>query len=364
MNDPARRTQSGRPGRLHRLRADALAFEHPDDHLVSAFETARERAVIPVADEDDTPRPRLVAFERAALAAYAALAIGAHDQARTRIAALAAERAGLVIAWLIGRYFAYTGDPEATRWLPPAVEALRIAATLDDGAASQHRDPLLAIVARELIAPAEAAGDAGTAGIVRRLAGGAAPGRSVDIVLTRLADVSAAQGDRSPRDTLASLLDGRTAAAVPAWEEIARSEDASERDWLIPLLCAGVLGIDPDSDRGRLRTRLHVPATWQDWRAGNIRIGDAAVDLRVARDRSTVTITADQTTGALPLTLILEPVVHAPVRACFVDGHPADLALRASADQVVVPVQLALDALRTLTIELDDPGPGTGGPDQ
>src|SRR5690606_3292321 len=124
MNDRARNRSEGPPGRsgrLHRLRAEALAFEHPDASLAGAFDAARERAIAPVRDEQGAAPPtRVVAFEQAALSAFAALVIGDHDLARTRIAAIAGERAGLLTAWLIGRYYGYTGDPQAASWLRPA----------------------------------------------------------------------------------------------------------------------------------------------------------------------------------------------------------------------------------------------------
>ncbi|MHB1168458.1 MAG: hypothetical protein ACYC28_04155 [Longimicrobiales bacterium] len=347
----------GERGRIHRLRTDALALHHPDSGLVAAFDGAREQAGIAVRDEGDAAPPRrVVAFERAALAAYAALAVGAFDQARTRVAALAAERSGVVIGWLIGRYYAFTGDAEATQWLQPAVEALHVASSMPGTIpeARKHRDPLIAVVARELIATAEASADTDLAGMVRKLAQGAEPTRSVDAILRRLADVSAAEGERRPRQALTALFDGRTDDGVAIWESIVSDDTPGLRDWIVPVLSAGILGIDPDTERGRLRLRLHVPTAWPDWAATNIRLGDASVDLRIQRDARTVRITADQTAGALPLTLILEPTVHAPVSACFVDAHPADLALRATADHVIVPVQLALDAPRELTIELEN----------
>ncbi len=345
----------GERGRLHRLRTDALALHHPDREMVAAFDAAREQAGLAVREEGDAAPPlRVVAFERAALAAYAALAVGAFDQARTRIAALAAERSGIVIGWLIGRYYAFTGDAEATQWLRPAVEALDIASRMPGtyAEAQKHRDPLIAQVARELIATAEASADPEMAGLVRKLAEGADPTRSVDAILRRLADVSAVEGERRPRQALTALFDGRTDDGLAIWESIVSDDAAGLRDWIVPLLSAGILGIDPDAERGRLRLRLHVPAAWPDWSATNIRLGDASVDLHVQRDAHSVRITADQTAGALPLTLILEPTVHAPVTACFVDTQPADLALRATADHVTVPVQFALDAPRELAIEL------------
>jgi hypothetical protein len=164
--------------------------------------------------------------------------------------------------------------------------------------------------------------------------------------------VSALEGQGRPLTILNGLLAGRTDESVAAWETLVGTDRDEERDWIVPLLAAGILGIDPDAERGRLRLRLHVPAAWLRWGAENIRIGDAAVGLRIERSAARIAITAEQSSGALPLTLILEPTVHAPVEQCFVDGQPADLALRPLPDRVIVPVQLALDAPRELRIEL------------
>lgn len=359
MNDHARAREPdhrGRRARLGRLRADALAFSHPDTRLVAAFDAAREHAITPVRDQGTGTKPRVVEFEDDALTAFSALVIGAREQARTRITALAAERTGPVTAWLIGRYFAFTGDPEAASWLHPSLQALQLGsslaiATLSDG--RPHQDPLLPLVARELIPLAEATGDASVTTTARRLAAGADPGRSVDAVLSRLADVRSAEGRRRPLDVLNALLDGKTENAVQGWQEIATDTTEEERSWIVPLLVAGMLGIDPDAERGRLRLRPHAPADWRDWRADNIRVGDTAVELSVEREGDTIAIRVDQTAGALPLTLILEPTVEAPVGPCFVDGQPADLAVRPFPHRVVVPVQLVLDSPRELRITLD-----------
>lgn len=357
MNDRARNRSEGPPGRsgrLHRLRAEALAFEHPDASLAGAFDAARERAIAPVRDEQGAAPPtRVLAFEQAALSAFAALVIGDHDLARTRIAAIAGERAGLLTAWLIGRYYGYTGDPQAASWLRPAADALALADTIGIGTGGQaHHDPLLPVVARELIAIAETTGDPDLATMVRRLAGGANPATPVDTVLERLANVSTSAGDDGPERALNALLGGRTNDGIAGWETLARAGRTRAREWVLPLLAAGILGIDPDAERGRLRLRLHIPAAWPRWGAGSIRMGDAAVDLHIERDDSSITISVDQVRGALPITLILEPTVHAPVEACLVDGQAADLALRSFPDRVIVPVQLVLDAPRELRISL------------
>lgn len=358
MSDAARAhdpDEPARQGRLSRLRAEALAFSHPDPHLVEAWVAARDSAVTPLREQGGyAAGSRLIQFEEAALAAFSALAIGAREQARTRIAALAAERSGLVIAWPIGRYYALTGDLEATSWLRPALEALRFSDSVAVQSMPQgrgQRDPLLPLVAYALLPLAEATGDRELATSARQLAAGADPGQSVDSVLCRLADISPA-GRGRPLEALSGLFEGETEAGASTWETILRASADGEGSWIVPILVAGILGLDPDADRGRLRLRLHAPAAWPSWSAENIRVGDATITVSIQRDDESVAIRADQTAGAMPLTLILEPTIQAPVAACFVDDTPADLAVRPSARHVVVPVQLALDAPRELRIAL------------
>jgi hypothetical protein len=58
----------------------------------------------------------------------------------------------------------------------------------------------------------------------------------------------------------------------------------------------------------------------------------------------------DQQSGAIPITLLLQPVLTAAPARVTIDGHPAQLQPRATASGVMVPVQLLLDAPRTVVM--------------
>jgi len=350
--DDARRAHRAR---ARRLRTDALALVHADDRLVRAVEEAKVAVIAPRGDDGAAqawPEPGAAD----ALRACAALALGENDIARVLIDGIVSACAGnaerdvacLTAAWLTARWYAWTGKAAAALpWLEPVAGCLACPGTAGPGAApgtDLHR-----LVAKELIALAEAGPDAGLRRQVRQLAGGADPARSADTVLGQL---PSPLRPVDPRTVLEDLFAGRTTAGAAGWTTLALAESIEARAWLVPLLVAGVLGCDPDAERGRLRLRLHVPEAWPAWGVERLRVADAAVELRVERDAGNVEITVDQVSGPLPLTLILEPTVHAPVAAALVDGRPAELALRPLPDRVVAPVQLVLDAPRQLTLRL------------
>lgn len=341
-----------RAGRMRRLSTHALALAHPDPRLSTAVENAK-RAVVEQLDASAPPAGLIEAF--------AALVIGDHALARAAIDAWATHHAaagpaaGPVGAWATARYFGWTGDAGGARtWLPAAVAALQ---ALAGAALATRRDespapgdlvpgPSIPELSRDLLALAEALGDAPAAQTLRGLARGADPNRSADGATTGLI---------SPvvRTSLEDLLDGRTDAGIAGWTGLALDPPPGSLPALLAILAAGVLGIDPDADRGRIRMRLHVPAAWPTWSATNIRIGESSLDLRVQRDVRTVEITVEQTAGPLPLTLILEPTVQSAIGDVLVDHAPATLALRPYPDRVVAPVQLVLDAPRILTLTLN-----------
>jgi hypothetical protein len=75
--------------------------------------------------------------------------------------------------------------------------------------------------------------------------------------------------------------------------------------------------------------------------------------LRVERTGTGLDVEIEQTHGAMPIRAILEPVVTARALAgATVDGHPASLVPRPLGDRIRVPVQLALDHTRRLSLHL------------
>jgi len=115
----------------------------------------------------------------------------------------------------------------------------------------------------------------------------------------------------------------------------------------------GLLGAEPDAAKGRLRLRPQLPDAWDRLEVRNLRMGEASVRLRYARDGSTRRFTVEQEEGAVPIRLILEPVLPGRVVAARVDGEAAELDARPFGAGVLVPVQLALDCERVVEIDLE-----------
>lgn len=386
-DDPAR--ERARAARRRRLRTHALGLTHDDARLCDAVDHAKTC----LADIDSSAHGAA-----GSLAAFGTLAIGEYGQARAAIDAMFADsRSGgdvdgdgsdgqraapdahetasnalrtaadaasgrepaadpLVHACLAGRFHAWTGDAHAAAsWLGPAVRVVE-----------RVESDVTPLIARDLLALAEALGDVAAATRLRPRMRGADPDRSADAALLGAADgertgtTSHAAGPEAPQMTtiLENLLAGRTDAGVAGWTALATDAGATDALWLPHLLAVGILGIDPDAARGRLRLRLHAPRAWTAWGATNIRVGDARLEVRVSRDADHLEISVEQSEGPLPLTLILEPILHATIAATRVDGTPADLAIRSRADAMVAPVQLVLDAPRTLALDL---GPSLTG---
>lgn len=357
-----------RAAQRRRLRTHALALTHDDARLCDAVENAKELLA--------AVEPGMTGMPPAAVVS-GALAMGEFEQARATIDAMFDEAVdavrdsnkALVRACQAGRFHAWTGDAHAaTSWLEPAVRAV-------EGIESD----VTPLIARDLLALAEAHGDHAAASRLRPRMRGADPDRSADAALLRIAEDDRADRDGTvgtgplpPRTAtmLGHLLAGRTDAGIAGWTALAakHAAEAGKPDGraaecvgtdalMVPWVVAvGILGVDPDAARGRIRFRLHVPRAWPHWGATNIRVGDAFLEVRVSRGANSIEIHVEQTDGPLPMTLILEPVVHSAITAARVDGKPAELAVRNRGDAMVVPVQLVLDASRSLVLDLEHGG--------
>ena len=116
-------------------------------------------------------------------------------------------------------------------------------------------------------------------------------------------------------------------------------------------LVHATLGAEPDAPRMRLRLRPRLPADQQRLHAQNLMFADGSVQLQLEDTGDALQCRIEQTAGALPFTLLLEPYVRAPVAAAFVDTQPATLEVRSDDAGTFVPVQLVLDHERSLRIE-------------
>jgi hypothetical protein len=112
----------------------------------------------------------------------------------------------------------------------------------------------------------------------------------------------------------------------------------------------GVLAIEPDAMRGRIRLQPHVRASWSAMHVPQIRFADGLVSLRISRAADRTSVSIAQLAGAVPFTALLEPVIPDPVAAAEVDGKPATLDLARDAGASRAPVQLVLDDTRVLSL--------------
>jgi hypothetical protein len=116
-------------------------------------------------------------------------------------------------------------------------------------------------------------------------------------------------------------------------------------------LVYGMLGVEPDASRNRLRLRPQLRREWDHFEVRAIRIGDNAISLRYERHRDHHVFRLEQEHGAVPVRVIFEPVLHArALRSAQVDGVPARLSPTPFAGRLLVPVQLVLDAERVIEL--------------
>jgi len=204
-------------------------------------------------------------------------------------------------AWieLAARYHAWSADDAILRDLWPD---LRIAARLLDPAQFSS-------ILRTLAATAESVGDDDAASELRRVA---APGPQ----------------DQPPRTR-------PTGDNTRAAERLLR-------------IVHQTFGFDPDAARGRLRARLAIPGRCPSVRVTNVRHGDARVNIDVDQQPHCSRITAEQTAGAIPIRLILEPLLRQVPTSIEIDGRPAHLDLQPLRNRIVAPVQIELDHARTI----------------
>ncbi len=113
----------------------------------------------------------------------------------------------------------------------------------------------------------------------------------------------------------------------------------------------GMLGARADAFYGRLRLAPHLPSHWTRLNVTGIRVGDAAVELRWAREGERHTFRLRQVAGSVPLNLVFEPEV--PLSGAVdvsVDGALARVGTKPTEGGTTVRLQLPLDADREVAV--------------
>jgi hypothetical protein len=316
--------------------------------------------------------------------ALAALAAGQHDVVHARLPFAAPD----LLPLLAARYAAWSGEPHG---LQPFRNAIRDAVrTFGSVPAADPAHAAIRVAGlAELERTATDLGDAAFAAELHSAARqlkrdiGALLDERAALMLGALGVIESpnfTQPQHSSDDvaihawrTWARLTAGDGRAGLDDWRRLLAEASAPVRGaWparfgqhdfdpdatalFITTLAHGLLGIEPDAARHRLRVRPKIgpePAT-VDARA--IRFGDASISLRIERDERSIRITAAQDEGAIPATVLLEPVFSGRVRGTWIDRRPAALDVRPLGDCLVVSVQLVLDDERSLVVELDPDG--------
>jgi hypothetical protein len=280
------------------------------------------------------------------------LAAGRFDRARVIISADAAAADPLILALALGRHVAWSGDLHraASLWqrVRESIDAMGPVNSADgDEALVLHAGAILAAerLASDLGDPAAAARlhrrvrDA-TALVVQRAA------RFGREEAAGLRDLVAAAG-------FAEHLPPTAWSPTSCWGDAPRAPETPAKAAALLLdLAHSRLGLDPDATRHRLRLRPLVPSVC-NVHVRDIGFGDATIALGIVATDGRVTITVQQDTGALPATVLLEPLVTGPLDSSRIDGRDAALAPRPCGSLWLVPVQLVLDAPRSLELMLD-----------
>jgi hypothetical protein len=158
-----------------------------------------------------------------------------------------------------------------------------------------------------------------------------------------------AMADGGAADSLAAALGLRPPPAAPV------SAEPTAAALRLLRLARHDLGLEPDAPRHRLRLRPRLVGDRLAVR--DIGFADGTLDLVLHRDGKLLRCRVSQQSGAIPATVILEPVLPALPSTASVDGTPADLVPRREGHDLVLPVQLVLDAERCFDIMLDEEGP-------
>ncbi len=283
--------------------------------------------------------------------------------------------ATLLYLLLVARYLAWTGDTSLVREAWGRVRQAYAWCFADRGAkdAGTDGEVLREAVRRELATTAKSTGFP-----LHEEAEAAAPSSEEGLVwLAGPAYVAgrSEEGFRNWQEDVFACFDGARGAwggrvrdeaagsASAADGGAAFADDAAMTASVVSTFVHGMLGAEPDAEKGRLRLRPQIPDVWDRLDVKHLRIGDTSIDLAYRRDGDRHIFRLDQTSGAVPVTLVFEPMIAARrLVAARIDDQPAELDPRPRGERMLVPVQIALDAPRVVELDVaHDLGPQPGG---
>ena len=158
-----------------------------------------------------------------------------------------------------------------------------------------------------------------------------------------VAAARAAGGDADTQRAIALVAESIGEAPV-SWMSMLQKEEWSTG--FISAFAGDILGYAPDAYKGRLRLRPDFPQRWNAATVRNIHMGDSLIQLQYEQEAGCMRFRVEQVAGAVPVTLIFEPLLTERIESVSVDGVPADLNISVVGGRVVAPVQIVLDAAR------------------
>jgi hypothetical protein len=314
-----------------------ITIASPEPALDDAVEWAKQRIAV-ASREPKRPIDALVT----ALGAFGA---NDADVARAMIGRLRTSPADYLIA--LAHYFAWSGDAPfvGMEWDHVQAAVHELLRTGPNGEPALWAEALsrIAAVARDVGQTAVAA-DLDT--VIRR---------------ERVAHAAALRGthwlsvaDHPATAAWLHFVHGEDVRGLRRLENaVARARyDLTDPARILVPVCLGLLGIEPDATRGRIRIRPRLPDAWSFLDVRGIPIGDAAVAMRWQHQRGRHVFTFRQERGPVPLRLIFEPLLPPAARlTATVDRVPAALDAVPHHGRMIVPMQVALDADRVITLE-------------
>lgn len=158
---------------------------------------------------------------------------------------------------------------------------------------------------------------------------------------------------------LDALLAQPRRGVIGAWSDIIDAAGRPAGRWPVHAASAavvqlavlnGLLGFAPDSARQRVVLRPRLVPAWPGFVARGLRVGEARIRIACRTEGNVQRIEVEQTEGATPLRLVLEPEIRTRLGSARINGDAVTLDPRF--DGVwTVPVQLDLDGTRVLELE-------------
>ena len=145
-----------------------------------------------------------------------------------------------------------------------------------------------------------------------------------------------------------------------SWDAIAErpGNDSIVTAELILAAAHGLLGAAPDAPVGRLKLAPRLPSHLRSLHVRGLPLGSARLAMTYERVGVTHRFTLTPEVAAVPPLIVFEPSVPGAILGARVDGHLAELDVKpvagsgkTGAVRTIVPVQLPLDAVRTLEID-------------